>query len=296
MKAIAKCDFQARFKNDSWDIVKSEGLTDIDGFLFDSCEAESELHIVGIYPHGTDKTEPFHAKLGKEYQHNFLMMKHAIQDMLWIALIGLAICILFGLILVVKSGRYKKDDEVYMAYLDKMWVEVRTAIDGAIVFFCGWLFLDELFSLSNSFVVINAVLMTALAVVVAAALLDLILYITRHIKNRDLGKSFMVAWIFNKIIKGIWSFFRKNKEKLKDKIKAAKQKYIYVGDVEIEVKRKTLGVVIINIIVGGFALLLMAAENFGFAIFIILVLFLFDCYIFIFHKQSSLKNFFLTLK
>ena len=279
MKAIGKCDFQARFKNDSWDIVKSEGLTDIDGFLFDSCEAESELHIVGIYPHGTDKTEPFHAKLGKEYQHNFLMMKKAIQEMIWIALIGLAVCLFFGLILIAKSGRYKKDDEVYMAPLDNMWVEVRTAIDGAIVFFCGWLFLDELFSLSNSFVVINAVLMTALAVVVAAALLDLILYITRHIKNRDLGKSFMVAWIFNKIIKGIWSFFRKNKEKLKDKIKAAKQKYIYVGDVEIEVKRKTLGVVIINIIVGGFALFLMAAENFGFAIFIILVLFLFDCYI-----------------
>ena len=279
MKAIGKCDFQARFKNDSWDIVKSEGLTDIDGFLFDSCEAESELHIVGIYPHGTDKTEPFHAKLGKEYQHNFLMMKKAIQEMIWIALIGLAVCLFFGLILIAKSGRYKKDDEVYMAPLDNMWVEVRTAIDGAIVFFCVWLFLDELFSLSNSFVVINAVLMTALAVVVAAALLDLILYITRHIKNRDLGKSFMVAWIFNKIIKGIWSFFRKNKEKLKDKIKAAKQKYIYVGDVEIEVKRKTLGVVIINIIVGGFALFLMAAENFGFAIFIILVLFLFDCYI-----------------
>lgn len=279
MKSIGKCDFQARFKNDSWDIVKSKGLTDIDGFLFDSCEAESELHIVGIYPHGTDKTEPFHAKLGKEYQHNFLMMKKAIQEMIWIALIGLAICIFFGLILVVKSGRYKKDDEVYMAYLDKMWVEVRTAIDGAIVFFCGWLFLDDLFSLSNSFVAINAVLMTALAVIVAAALLDLILYITRHIKNRDLGKSFMVAWIFNKIIKGIWSFFKKNKEKLKDKIKAAKQKYIYVGDVETEVKRKTLGVVIINIIVGGFALFLMAAENFGFALFIIFVLFLFDCYI-----------------
>ena len=279
MKAIGKCDFQARFKNDSWDIVKSEGLTDIDGFLFDSCEAESELHIVGIYPHGTDKTEPFHAKLGKEYQHNFLMMKKAIQEMIWIALIGLAVCLFFGLILIAKSGRYKKDDEVYMAPLDNMWVEVRTAIDGAIVFFCGWLFLDELFSLSNSFVVINAVLMTAMAVVVAAALLDLILYITRHIKNRDLGKSFMVAWIFNKIIKGIWSFFRKNKEKLKDKIKAAKQKYIYVGDVETEVKRKTLGVVIINIIVGGFALFLMAAENFGFAIFIIFVLFIFDCYI-----------------
>ena len=279
MKAIGKCDFQARFKNDSWDIVKSEGLTDIDGFLFDSCEAESELHIVGIYPHGTDKTEPFHAKLGKEYQHNFLMMKKAIQEMIWIALIGLAVCLFFGLILIAKSGRYKKDDEVYMAPLDNMWVEVRTAIDGAIVFFCGWLFLDELFSLSNSFVVINAVLMTALAVVVAAALLDLILYITRHIKNRDLGKSFMVAWIFNKVIKGTWNFFRKNKEKLKNKIKEAKQKYIYVGDVETEVKRKTLGVVIINIIVGGFALFLMAAENFGFALFIIFVLFLFDCYI-----------------
>ena len=279
MKAIGKCDFQARFKNDSWDIVKSEGLTDIDGFLFDSCEAESELHIVGIYPHGTDKTEPFHAKLGKEYQHNFLMMKKAIQEMIWIALIGLAVCLFFGLILIAKSGRYKKDDEVYMAPLDNMWVEVRTAIDGAIVFFCGWLFLDELFSLSNSFVVINAVLMTALAVVVAAALLDLILYITRHIKNRDLGKSFMVAWIFNKVIKGTWNFFRKNKEKLKNKIKEAKQKYIYVGDVETEVKRKTLGVVIINIIVGGFALFLMAAENFGFAIFIIFVLFIFDCYI-----------------
>ena len=152
-------------------------------------------------------------------------MRKAIQEMIWIALIGLAICILFGLILVMKSGRNKKDDEVYMAPLDNMWVEIRVAIDGAIAFFSGWLFLDELFSLSNSFVVINAVLMTALAVVVAAALLDLILYITRHIKNRDLGKSFMVAWIFNKIIKGIWSFFRKNKEKLKAKKEEILRRY-----------------------------------------------------------------------
>lgn len=279
MKAIGKCDFQARFKGESWDIVKSEGLTDIDGFLFDNCEAESELHIVGIYPHGTDKTKPFHGKLGKEYQHNFLMMKQAIQEMIWIALIGLAICIFFGLILIMKSGRYKKDDEVYMAYLDKMWVEIRLLIDGAIIFFAAWLALDNNFWYSGSTRSIFKIIIPAAAVVAVAFLLDFILYITRHIKNRDLGKSFMVAWIFNKIIKGIWNFFRKNKEKLEDKIKEAKQKYIYVGDVETEVKRKTLGVVIINIIVGGFALFLMAAENFGFALFIIFVLFLFDCYI-----------------
>lgn len=279
MKAIGKCDFQARFKNDSWDIVKSEGLTDIDGFLFDNCEAESELHIVGIYPHGTDKTEPFHEKLGKGYQHNFLMMKQAIQEMIWIALIGLAICIFFGLILVMKSGRYKKDDEVYMAHLDNMWVEIRTAIDGAIVFFCGWLLLDDLFSLSSGFAIINAVVITALAVVVAAALLDLILYITRHIKNRDLGKSFMVAWIFNKVIKAIWNFFKKNKEKLGEKKKALLRKYLYVGDVETEVKRKTLGVVIINIIVGGFALFLFFAETFTPGLLLVAVLFAFDCYI-----------------
>lgn len=279
MKAIGKCDFQARFKGESWDIVKSKGLTDIEGFLFDSVEVDSELHIVGIYPHGTDKTKPFHEKLGKEYQHNFLMMKQAIQEMIWIALIGLAVCLFFGLILIAKSGRYKKDDEVYMAYLDKMWVEIRLLIDGAIIFFAAWLALDNNFWYSGSTRSIFKIIIPAAAVVAVAFLLDFILYITRHIKNRDLGKSFMVAWIFNKIIKGIWSFFKKNKEKLKDKIKAAKQKYIYVGDVETEVKRKTLGVVIINIIVGGFALFLMAAENFGFALFIIFVLFLFDCYI-----------------
>ena len=279
MKAIGKCHFQARFKGESWDVIKSDIFDADEGYLLSHYEDMKCVHFVGIYPYGTENSKPFHEKLSAEYRDNFLMMKQAIQEMIWLALIGLAVCILFGIILIMKSGRYKKDDEVYMAYPDKMWVEVRTAIDGAIVFCCGWLFLEELFSLPVGFVCFNAVLMTALAVVVAAALLDLILYITRHIKNRDLGKSFMVAWIFNKIIKGIWSFFRKNKEKLKDKIKAAKQKYIYVGDVEIEVKRKTLGVVIINIIVGGFALFLMAAENFGFAIFIILVLFLFDCYI-----------------
>lgn len=279
MKAIGKCDFQARFKNDCWDIVKDKGLEYVDGYLFDNCEVASEIHIVGIYPQGTAKTAAFHEKLSKEYQENFLMMKNAIQDMLWIALIGLAICIFFGLILIMKSGRYKKDDEVYMAYLDKMWVEIRLLIDGAIIFFAAWLALDNNFWYSGSTRSIFKIIIPAAAVVAVAFLLDFILYITRHIKNRDLGKSFMVAWIFNKIIKGIWNFFRKNKEKLKDKIKAAKQKYIYVGDVETEVKRKTLGVIIINVIVGGFAVFLMAAENFGFALFIIFVLFLFDCYI-----------------
>ena len=279
MKAIEKCHFQARFKGESWDVIKSDIFDADEGYLLSHYEDMKCVHFVGIYPYGTENSKPFHEKLGAEYRDNFLMMTNAIQEMIWIALIGLAVCILFGIILIMKSGRYKKDDEVYMAYLDKMWVEVRTAIDGAIMFCCGWLFLEELFSLPVGFVSFNAFLMTAMAVVVAAALLDLILYITRHIKNRDLGKSFMVAGIFNKIIKGIWNFFRKNKEKLKNKIKEAKQKYIYVGDVETEVKRKTLGVVIINIIVGGFALFLMAAENFGFAIFIIFVLFIFDCYI-----------------
>ncbi len=277
MKAVSKCDFQARFKNDSWDVIKSEIYDTDDYFLFDNYDVDS-LHIVGVYPYGTDNTKPFHEKLGKEYLHNFLVMKQAIQDMVWIALIGFAVCALFGIILIIKSGRYKKDDEVYMAPLDNMWVELRTAIDGAIVFFCGWLFLDELFSLSNSFVVINAVLMTAMAVVVATALLDYILYLTRHIKNRDLGKSFMVVWVFNKIIKGIWSFFRRNKQKIKDKIKAAKQKYIYVGDVEVEVKRKTLIVILINLAVGLVSIFVVDANGI-LGLFMFFLLFAFDCYI-----------------
>ena len=277
MKAIGKFDFQARIKDDSWDVIKSENFDADESYLFYHHDTEYS-HFVGIYPYGTESSAPFHEKLSVEYREKFNMMVGAIEEMIWFALIGLVICIFLGLVLIAKSGRYKKDDEVYMAPLDNMWFEVRTAIDGAIVFFGGWLFLEELFSLSN-FVAINAVLITAMAVIVAAALLDYILYLTRHIKNRDLGRSFMVVWVFNKIIKGIWSFFKRNKERLKAKKEEILRRYIYVGDVETEVKRKTLIIVLLNAVVGGFAVVLMAAETFFFAIFIITVLFLFDCYI-----------------
>lgn len=274
-KALSKCDFQAVF-NDGLEI-KEQGPIDADYYSYVSeC---NYIHYIGIYPYGTDSTAAFDEKLSTEYQHDFLMMRNTIQDIIWLLSVCFAVCALFGLILVVKSGRYRKDDEMHMAYLDKMWVEIRTVIDGGIIFFAAWLALDNSFWRTGSTRELFRILIPAAAVVIVAFLMDFILYITRHIKNRDLIKSFMVVWVFNKIFKGIWNFFKKNKDKLNDKIKETKNKYIYVGDVETEVKRKTLMVILLNILVGGFALFLMAAENFGFALFIIFVLFLFDCYI-----------------
>ncbi len=273
-KTLSKCDFQAVF-NDGFEI-KESGPIDVDYYSYVSeC---NYIHYMGIYPYGTDSTAAFHEKLSTEYRHNLLMMKQTIQDVIWILSICLAVCALFGLILIIKSGRHRKDDEMHMAPLDKMWVDLRLLIDGGIICFAAWLALDNSFWRTGSTREIFKILIPAAAVVIAAFLLDFILYITRHLKNRDLLKSFMVVWVFNKIFKGIWNFFKKNKDKLNDKIKETKTKYIYVGDVETEVKRKTLIVILINIVVGITALFILDAETF-LGLIIIFILFIFDCYI-----------------
>ena len=159
-----------------------------------------------------------------------------------------------------------------------MWIEIRTAIDGGIIFLAAWFAFDNSFW-DGSTRTIFRIVIPAAAVVAAAALLDFVLYITRHIKNRDLLKSFMVVWLFLKIILGFFGFLKKNKDKLKSKVKAIKTKYIYVGDVETEVKRKTLIVILLNILVGGFALFLFFAKTFTPGLLLVAALFAFDCYI-----------------
>lgn len=272
-KALSKCDFQAVF-NDGWKVIKSDSI-DADFYYSSECKY---IHYIGIYPYGTDSTAPFHEKLSAEYRKNLLFMKRTIQDIALFLIVCLAVCALFSLILIIKSGRHRKDDDMHMAYLDKMWVEIRTAIDGGIIFLAAWFAFDNSFWDGNTRTIFRIVIPAA-AVVAAAALLDFVLYITRHIKNRDLLKSFMVVWLFLKIILGFFGFLKKNKDKLKSKVKAIKTKYIYVGDVETEVKRKTLIVILLNILVGGFALFLFFAETFTPGLLLVAALFAFDCYI-----------------
>ena len=273
-KALSKCDFQAVF-NDGWKVIKSDSIT-ADFYSYASeCKY---IHYIGIYPYGTDSTAPFHEKLSAEYRKNLLFMKETIQDIVLFLIVCLAVCALFSLILIIKSGRHRKDDDMHMAYLDKMWVEIRTAIDGGIIFLAAWFAFDNSFW-DGSTRTIFRIVIPAAAVVAAAALLDFVLYITRHIKNRDLLKSFMVVWVFLKIILGFFGFLKKNKDKLKSKVKAIKTKYIYVGDVETEVKRKTLIVILLNILVGGFALFLFFVETFTPGLLLVAALFAFDCYI-----------------
>lgn len=274
-KALSKCDFQAVF-NDGFEI-KESGPIDVDYYSYVSeC---NYIHYIGIYPYGTDSTAAFHEKLSTEYRHDLLMMKSTIQDVIWILAICLAVCALFGFILVVKSGRHRKDDEMHMAYLDKMWVELRLLIDGSVV--CGAVYLAfaNAFWHSGSTREIFKIFIPAAVVVAVAFLLDFILYITRHLKNRDLLKSFMVVWVFRKVILGFISFIKKNKDKLKGKLQALKNRYIYVGDVETEVKRKTLLVILINIIVGIAALLFFESRAFSLGLFTVFILFVFDCFI-----------------
>lgn len=111
--------------------------------------------------------------------------------------------------LVLYSGRRFGDREnVYMFRLDSMFTDLRILLDCGAGLLIGlavvWI-LDEFYSEGNANDTINLILGVVCAAF-GAVVLDLVLFITRHIKNRTLFKKLSVVWIFEKI-------FRKLSEK-----------------------------------------------------------------------------------
>ena len=275
--ALSTCDIQMNWIKGDWEVEKDDIIVG----SYHEIQNNAEVY-VGINPFGGKATAStvFAPKLTTEYRTQVQLFNYAFNDIVLYVGACCVIYLLMMLILIIKSGRRKHDDEIYLAPFDKMWIEIRTLIDGAIVFYGGLLLMEGCYSLnSNGYMFLKKVIMMALVVAIVLAVTDYILYLTRNIKNRSIASRFMIVWIFEKLIKGTLNFIRTNKNRLSEKINAVLRRYIYVGDVEAEVKRKTLILVILNVIVGSFAVILLAAETVFFCALIVVALFIFDCYI-----------------
>ncbi|MBQ7860940.1 MAG: HAMP domain-containing histidine kinase [Clostridia bacterium] len=122
--------------------------------------------------------------------------------------------------LVITAGRRKGEKEAYLLKTDRIFVDLRIAIDGLLgfgVFALAIWAVDELADeVPKTFIKVCCVLAALIAVLV----LDLVLFIVRHIKARTLFKRLSLVWIIRWCIK----FY-------KEKIKAViDEKFLYTRE------------------------------------------------------------------
>lgn len=143
--------------------------------------------------------------------------------------------------LIVKSGRRKGDDEIHLFAADRMFTDWRIVINCLL----GWgLFI--LFVLATDNIdgeqskMWFTPIVTAIATAFAAVVIDLVLFVTRHIKNRSLLKQLFPVWLFV------------NARKLyKGKIKpVADEKLLYTKSFSKGTVIRILAVIAVNLVIG----------------------------------------------
>ena len=117
-----------------------------------------------------------------------------------IGLVGWLICLV---VLIILTGRRSYDDELHMNRFDGIFTILRTAINLGLVVLAGFLIFEVLFSYAYyydermryvRFITRGAVIISNILCVIASLLiLDWILYIARHIKNRSLLKNISIV-------------------------------------------------------------------------------------------------------
>lgn len=104
------------------------------------------------------------------------------------------ICIL---ILILKSGRRSGDSEIYMLKTDNIYTSLKILLNGTVIAFgiyMVWLSVaDCLSDLSGGAYEILMALTILGCGAIAAVAIDLLLYITRHIKNHSLFKNLIIG-------------------------------------------------------------------------------------------------------
>ena len=185
-------------------------------------------------------------------------------------------CAFFGLIVLACviylasiTGKRKGSSEIHLYKADKIFLEIRTAVAGALAFATGFgiIYFVQLYVDSNMKKTIGfctAALMCLLFLVC----LDLLLYYVRHIRNHSLLKSISIIWLGSKIHGYIGTVKKFVNERL-----------LYTENLKRTVFIRTAAVVAINIIAGFIALLYIEARGWGMGILIIFALFLFDLWI-----------------
>ncbi len=145
--------------------------------------------------------------------------------------------------LIVRSGRRRGSDEIHHMKGDGMFVDLRIILDCAIgwVIFLLFIFALDSFELGNTDDALFRSIVTVLAVLFALPVLDLVLFITRHIKARTLLKRLSVVWLIRKVYK----VCKEKTEKIKPYIET---KFLYTKEFGKGTLVRLAGVVVINLL------------------------------------------------
>ncbi|MBQ9912857.1 MAG: HAMP domain-containing histidine kinase [Clostridia bacterium] len=178
----------------------------------------------------------------------------------------LLICIFY---LVAITGKRKGSDEIHLYKTDRMFPEIRIAVDGGLGFLCfmGIYALLEIYidTAMRHFV---GLCILVLILVLFLICLDLLLYLVRHIKNRSLLKNIFIVWCVRKLMK----YSRRIKSFISVKI-------LYTKELKKTVIIRTAILIGINIIVGGAAVLFGMEDVWEMCGLVMLALFIFDLWV-----------------
>ena len=207
-----------------------------------------------------------------DMRSNYTRAKNVLEDAIVTVCFHIPIFLLLVILLCVLSGRRgRKDKEIYLLPIDKIFCDIKLILNGLLafgIFYFGWLItLEMLFMYSELKVDTGARLSASLTcALVVAVVLEYIMYISRKIKSRTFLGSISLVWLYKKSKTFVHNYFSK-----------LKQLYFPVKQVEKSVKNKTVILILINVIAGFFILTLYDNSSYApLGLMLLVVLFIFD--------------------
>lgn len=169
------------------------------------------------------------------------------------------ICFIY---LIVNAGRKKGDEEVHLLRTDKMFTDWRIAIDCGLGGLLFLLFVAATDFFGDKTVNLFLIIITLIVTAFSAVVLDLVLFITRHIKARSFLKMLFPVWV----VKKSFGFY-------KDKVKPfVDEKFLYTKEFAKGTLVRVGIVAVVNILLGFFGTV-ESASNGTFFLYIVWVLF-----------------------
>ncbi|MGN1194338.1 MAG: sensor histidine kinase [Acutalibacteraceae bacterium] len=206
-----------------------------------------------------------------------------------ICLLGFIAC---TVILVVTAGRNGVDSEVHMMKTDKIFTLLRIVINGGLIAGLVWFgiffFVEGVEESFYGFFGKNqpgALLLSLIACIIAALFIDLLMYLSRHIKNRSLIKNLFIVWLIRKIAAPIKKY----------KAKRDAQPPVYRDIFDDIIRKAGLYLLLPNVI--GILLILLLHDAAVLALPLLIALFGYDvyCVVYAFRYFYSLRKIFYAL-